>query len=58
LVSSAGGGGITACKSAFDGFEATSESSSSSSLMIAPGGYSTAIGAGGTKATSLVMIIE
>jgi hypothetical protein len=58
LVSSAGGGGVSACKSAFDGFEATSESSSSSSLMISTGGYSAAAGAGGTKSTSLVMIIE
>jgi len=53
LVLSAGGG-ESVCESAFDGFEATPESSSSSSLMTSTGGYS----AGGTKSTSLVMIIE
>ena len=52
------GGGVSVCESAFDGFKATPESSSSSFLMIATGGYSAAIGAGGTKSTSLVMIIE
>jgi hypothetical protein len=57
LVSSAGGG-VSACESAFDGFEATPESSSSASFMTSTGGYSAAPGTGGTKSTYLVMIIE
>ena len=57
LVSSAGGG-VFACEWAFNGFEATPEASSSSSLVISTGEDITAIGPGGTKSTSLVMIIE
>jgi hypothetical protein len=49
---------LPASESVFDGYKATPESSSSSSLMISTDGYSTANGITETKSIPVVMIIE